>query len=400
MKPFAKRVLVWTVVLVVLGAIAAPKILPLVRTSAPAATAQGGARSGAAAGGSVAPLRVTAMTVTAVPFAETIAATGTLRAEESVELQAEVSGKIVGINFREGTRVRKGDLLVKINDADLRANLARATYRKQLAELKEGRLAALLRDGGAKQEDYDTAVNEVNVQKSEIELTLAQIAKTEIRAPFDGVIGLRFVSEGSFITATANATVRIATLQALDQLKVDFAIPEKYAGRVGSGAPLQFTVAGGDRTFDGEIYAIEPRIDIATRTVLIRAICPNPDGRLYPGAFANVELKVSQIENAVLIPAVAVVPGLTEKNVFVLQDGKAVRRAVQTGTRTTTSVHILSGLQPGDVVITSGIQQLRAGLIVSATMSNEVSPAAPTPGAASKIAHSPGGVSSAPASGH
>src|SRR5687767_2969779 len=185
-----------------------------------------------------------------------------------------------------------------------------------------------------------------------------------IRAPFDGVVGLRFVSEGAFV----NATTRVATLQRLDNLKIDFSVPEKYAGRIRIGAPITFTVAGGDQKAKGEIYAFDPRIDVITRTVLIRAICPNPEGRLLPGAFANVDVVLDQLNDALLVPAVAVVPGLSEKNVFVVDDGKAVRRAVETGMRTESMVQILSGLKAGDLVITSGLQQIRAGLPVRATL--------------------------------
>ncbi|MFL6575611.1 MAG: efflux RND transporter periplasmic adaptor subunit, partial [Povalibacter sp.] len=173
--------------------------------------------------------------------------------------------------------------------------------------------------------------------------------------------GLRYVSEGSFV----NAATRIATLQRLDRLKVDFSIPEKYAMRLRVGSPIAFLVAGGEHPFKGQIYAFDPRIDTTTRTVLIRALCPNPDGRLLPGAFANVEVTLTQLNDALLVPAVAVVPGLNQKNVFIVKDGKAEPRAVQTGTRTQSTVHILSGLSAGDVVITSGLQQVRAGQSVT-----------------------------------
>jgi len=229
----------------VAATIGVQKVLPSFQTkSAPTSTVASGATR---SGGNGDALRVTAVTVKPAPFAETIMSTGTLRAEEGVELQAEVSGKIVSINFREGSRVKKNDLLVKINDADLQATLQRTVFKRQLAELKERRLSSLLKDGGAKQEDYDGAANELSVQKAEIDLTLAQIAKTEIRAPFDGVIGLRFVSEGSYLTAAANNTIRIATIQAIDNLKVDFSVPEKYAGLVHVGSPIGFIVVGGER---------------------------------------------------------------------------------------------------------------------------------------------------------
>jgi membrane fusion protein (multidrug efflux system) len=308
------------------------------------------------------PLKVSVVVVKPEPFAETINSTGTLRADESVELQAETNGKVVAIKFTEGAAVHKGDLLVKLNDGELRASHARATFSAELAKVNEHRLDLLLKEGVAKRVDYDTALSAMHVQEADIQLIEAQIAKTEIRAPFDGTVGLRYVSEGAFV----NANARIATLQRVDKLKLDFAIPEKYAGRIELGSPVTFTVAGGDRTFRGEIYAYDPRIDTVTRTVLIRAVCSNPNGSLLPGAFANVEMTLTQLDSAILIPAVAVIPGLNEKNVFVLKNGKAARHPVETGTRTATSVHILSGLSAGDIVITSGLQQMRDGLTVQA----------------------------------
>jgi membrane fusion protein (multidrug efflux system) len=347
------------VVAVIVCALAVPKVLPLLHASEPDRRPPSSARApvGAAQG---APLRVSAYVVNPQPLAEIVTSTGTLLAEEGVELQAETNGKVIGIYFTEGARVRKGNLLVKLNDADLVATHARAKYRKQLAVLRERRLSQLVKQGVARQDEYDAALNELNVQDAEIDLSQALIAKTEIRAPFDGVVGLRYVSEGSYVSAAT----RIATLQRLERLKVDFSVPEKYASRLTLGSPIQFIVAGGDRTFGGEVYAIDPRIDAATRTVLIRAMCPNPQGRLLPGAFANVEITLAQLKNALLVPAVAVVPGLNEKNVFVIKDGKAERRAVETGTRSEGTVHILSGVAPGDTVITSGLQQMRPGQAV------------------------------------
>lgn len=316
---------------------------------------------GAASGAKpVPPLKVSAVVVTPEPFLETVASTGTLRAEEAVELQAEINGKIVAIDFTEGARVSKGDLLVKLNDADLRATLSRASSRRELAKRREKRVAELFKDGIANQDEYDAVLNEVTVQEAEIALMEAQIGKTEIRAPFDGVVGLRFVSEGAFVSAAT----RIATLQRLDHMKVDFAVPERYAGRVGKGSPVAFTVSGGDQRHVGEVQATDPKIDPGTRTLLVRAICPNPEGHLLPGTFANVEITLSRVENAILVPSVAIVPGVTDKNVFVASEGKAVRRVVETGTRTESAVQVISGLKPGEVLITSGLQQMRAGLLV------------------------------------
>jgi membrane fusion protein (multidrug efflux system) len=298
--------------------------------------------------------------IASTSFVETVVATGTLRAEEGVELQAESTGKVVAITFTEGSTVHKGDVLLKLNDADLVATRSRARYRRELAVLKEQRVAQLLKQGIARQEEYDTALSDLHVQDAEIALTEAQIAKTEVRAPFGGVVGLRYVSEGAYLTAAT----RVATLQRLERLKVDFSVPEKYATRVRVGDIVRLTVAGVAQRLQCSIYAIDPRIDTATRTVLVRALCPNRDQRLLPGAFANASLTLGKVENAVLVPAIAIVPGLDSKTVFVVQEGKAQLRTVVTGTRLDDRVQILSGLAPGEIVVTSGVLQLSPGLDV------------------------------------
>lgn len=369
MNKTLKTALWITVSVLVVAGIAAPKVLPLLQSSKTENTQQAGGASSPGRkddstkrgkGGNDAPLKVATYVVQTAPFAEVVNSTGTLRADEGVELQAETNGKIVAINFREGSHVKRGDLLFKLNDADLRASLARTTYSKELAKLKEQRYSQLLSRHVVTQNDYDAALSDVNVEQANIDLYKAQIEKTEIRAPFDGVVGLRYVSSGAFV----NATTRIATLQRLDKLKIDFAIPEKYVGRVKVGAPVVFNIAGGERQFNGQIYAIDPRIDSATRTLVLRAECANPENRLLPGAFAEIQLKLEQIDNAILIPSEAVIPGLDEKNVFVMKEGKALRRPVETGTRTSSTIHVLAGLKPGDVLITSGLQQLRPGQAV------------------------------------
>jgi membrane fusion protein (multidrug efflux system) len=345
-----KYTLLAAVVLAGLAGLAVPKIMNGPVAAPPAKQRDTGRPAAATAS-------VSMEVVAPASLRETIASTGTLRAEEGVELQAEINGRIVSIAFREGARVRKGDLLVKLNDADLVATRTRARYRRELAVLKEQRTARLLTQGVARQEEYDLALNDLHIQDAEIALTDAQIAKTEVRAPFDGVVGLRYVSEGAYVTAAT----RVATLQRLEQLKVDFAVPEKYATRMRVGTPIQLTVAGADRHFDGAIYAIDPRIDAATRTVLIRAVCPNRDAQLFPGAFASVSLTLGEVDDAVLVPAIAVVPGLNAKTVFVVKDGKAQQRTVVTGTRLEDRVQILAGLAAGDVVVTSGVLQLTPG---------------------------------------
>lgn len=305
-------------------------------------------------------LQVAVYKVEPIEFVETISSTGTVRADESVELQAETNGKVVSLNFHEGAAVRKGDLLVKINDSDLQANLERYTYAKELSEVRFRRISELMKQKVVSQDEYDTALNEVKIQESFIELYRAEIRKTEIRAPFDGVVGLRFLSIGAYV----NATTRIATLQRLDALKIDFSVPERYAARIAVGGKVHFTVAGAIKRYEGEIYAIDPRIDVGTRTLLVRAVYPNADSSLLPGAFTNVTVELEKFPNAVLIPAEAVIPGVDKKVVYSMRNGIAEMLPVETGMRTSTHVHILSGLQAGDLVITSGLQQIRDGLPV------------------------------------
>ena len=308
-----------------------------------------------------APLAVAGIVVEPQMLAEVVTSTGTLLAAEGVDLQAEVSGKIASINFVEGARVRSGDLLVKLNDADLLARRTAAEHELALAELRERRAADLLGRGFVIRDDYDSALRTVHVRRAEIAIIEAEIAKTEIRAPFDGFAGLRYVSAGAFV----NASTRIATVQRIDMLKIDFAIPERYADKIEVGNPIAFTVAGRAQSFAGEVYAYDPRIDPETRTLLLRARCPNPGETLLPGAFANVHLELSAMPDAILVPAEALVPDFEAAYVFVAAGGAVERRRVVTGTRTARDVQILQGLARGDVVVTSGLQQLRDGAQVS-----------------------------------
>ncbi|MES2825270.1 MAG: efflux RND transporter periplasmic adaptor subunit [Pseudomonadota bacterium] len=380
---------VWSLLIVaVIGGLAYPKLKPLWLNASPKAQAASGpgerlamdktqsqdktqnpmqkkpADANGSGGKSGAPLKVTTFVVVPSIFAETITATGTVLADEGVELQAETNGKVVSINFVEGAPVKQGDLLLKLNDSDLRANLDRYNYSKKLAEVRFRRYSQLLAQKMVSQDDYDSVLSEMNVQQSFIDLYKAQIEKTEIRAPFNGVVGLRYVSLGAFVSATT----RIATLQRLNELKIDFAVPEKYSGRIKVGTEITFTVAGGLQKYAARIAALDPRIDSGTRTLLVRAVCANNDGRLLPGAFTNVSIPLDQIADAFLVPAEAVVSGLDEKNVFVIQDGVAERRAVETGSRTASQVHIVSGLKVGDKVITSGLQNMRAKQPVESVM--------------------------------
>ncbi|BET66251.1 efflux RND transporter periplasmic adaptor subunit [Opitutales bacterium ASA1] len=290
-------------------------------------------------------------------LAEKITASGTILANESIELRSEISGKIVAIGFEEGGRVSKGDLLVKINDSELQAQLRQTLHRIDLARTRVERQEQLLAQGSVAQDAFDSAANEVRVLEAGADLIRAQLEKTEIRAPFSGQIGLRMVSVGGYITPTTP----IATLKDIDRLKIDFSVSERHVERLHSGSPITFTVSGSAERFSGEVFAIEPGVDVQTRSVLLRAYATNTGGRLLPGAFASVEVTLDEIPDAILVPTNAIIPGLDQRSLFVVEDGRARLRTVETGVRLDREIQIVSGLAPGEVVVTTGLLQLRNG---------------------------------------
>jgi len=308
-------------------------------------------------------LPVEALVVRPEALSNKVLTTGTILANEEVDLRSEVSGTIRKIAFSEGGRVRKGELLVKIDDSELRAQLKRLESERGLAADKERRRRELYSKQNISPEDYQVALNELNAVQAEVELYEARIAKTEIRAPFDGTVGLRFVSEGSYVTPA----IRIARLQDARSVKVDFAVPERYAATITTGLTIRFHLSGTDEIFEGTVYAIEPKIDPATRSLLLRARAPNRRGRLVPGAFAEIELVVEDIADALMIPTQALVPDLEGQKIFLVEGGVAREQRVETGIRTETHVQITAGLAPLDTVITSGILQVAPGLPLDIT---------------------------------
>lgn len=290
-----------------------------------------------------------------------LTSSGNVLANEEVEIRSEIQGKISRIAFKEGTRVRKGDLLVKIDDGELQAKVLQAQSGRKLAEDNEYRMRMQLKIEAVSQKDYDQALNELNGAKAEAQLLRAQLAKTELRAPFGGVVGLKQVSEGAYVSPST----LITTLQEIDPVKVDFSVPGKYSGWVKPGQAVTFTVQGSERRHEGRIYAVDPRIDPATRTLRLRALCPNPGGSILPGSFATVDIPLQTVEAALLVPAQALSVGARGASVYLYKGGKAEPRPVQAGLRTDSSVQITGGLQAGDTVIVSGSVAIRPGASVS-----------------------------------
>jgi len=313
--------------------------------------------------GGAAATPVEAMVIKPQPIENRIYTTGTLMANEEVLLKPEISGRVTAVSFEEGGRVKKGDVLLKINDRELRAELKRKELQENLAADEERRRKALFDINGISREDYDKVRNSLDMIKAEREVIESQIAETEIIAPFDGVVGLRYVSEGSVVSTNT----LVATLQDIDPIKAEFSIPEKYAGKLNAGSKVTIRVGDAEDAFTGSVYAVEAKVDPATRTLKARATIPNPIGRLVPGSFAKVELVLERMENAVVIPTDALIPELDGAKVFVSRSGSAESVPVETGIRTDRTIQITAGLKANDTLILTGLLQLIEGRPVEIT---------------------------------
>lgn len=300
------------------------------------------------------PLPVSSVVIRPEALDNKIEVVGTILPNERVDLRSEIAARITGIYFKEGSRVQKGTLLVKLFDQDIRAQLKKATLQHELARKEEERKKKLLDISGISQEEYDLASNQAETLAADIELLRAQLRKTEIIAPFSGIVGLRQVSEGEHVSSTT----LISTLQQTDPVKLEFDIPEKYAA-IRPGSKISFTVAGSDKTFEGTVYAVEPTIDVATRTLKVRALSPNKEQLLKPGSFIHINLILGRETEAVLIPTESVVPGAKGQKVFVFRNGYALSKAIKTGFRNERNVQVTEGLESGDTLITSGMMQLK-----------------------------------------
>jgi membrane fusion protein (multidrug efflux system) len=301
------------------------------------------------------PVPVNLMIVKDTTVDNTIDITGTIDANEQVNLVSETAGNITGIYFNEGSYVKKGQLLVKVYNQDLVAALKQNDYQVALAKQNEYRNKILLEKEAISQQEYDTSLTSLNTLKAQSDMLRAQIAKTEIRAPFSGTIGLRNISPGGYLSPSTS----IATLVNIDPAKVTFSVPERYLSMISPGTKISFTVESSRKTFAATVYAIEPAIDLSSRTITVRARAANPDNLLKAGAFAKINLKLDQIPKTIMVPTQCVIPDLKDNKVFVYHDSVARSLPVKTGLRTDTRIEITDGLKAGDSLIVSGLIQIR-----------------------------------------
>jgi len=308
--------------------------------------------------------KVYGIVVSGKPFSDYLSLSGSIEPNEVINLRSEISGIAEELNFSEGGKVSKGQVLIKINDAELKAQLVQAKTRNSLAAENERRAMLLLEKEAISQEEYDIASADHRTAEAQIQLIEAQLIKTAIRAPFSGTIGLRNISKGSYITPITD----IAQLVDVSKVKLEFSIPERYAAKVKIGETVRFSVQGTNEEFTAKIYAMEPLVETATRTLRVRALADNKDSRLIPGTFANVIFPLETLEKGLLVPAEALIPIQNGKKVFIKKDGLAKEVLVETGARTEADVLIVDGINEGDTVLTSGVMSLRDGSGVNVTL--------------------------------
>jgi len=282
---------------------------------------------------------------------ETIEISGTLRPFEETTLMPEMPGRVVMLNLPEGQFVKKGTMLVKIFDLDLQAQLNKAENQYAIGKKILDRQAELLKVDGISQVEYDQQALQVASIKDDIDLIRAQISKTEVLAPYDGVIGLRNISLGAQVTQSTP----LATIRESDKLKLDFAVPGKYSAMIHPGTKISFTVEGDTTSFNADVMATEEGIELNTRNLMARAIVTAHGPSLTPGAYATVVLRLNENHNALMVPTQSIIMKERNKSVIVCKRGKAVFTPIQTGIRQAAAIEVTQGLKVGDTVVTTGV---------------------------------------------
>jgi membrane fusion protein (multidrug efflux system) len=349
--------------------------------SAPSPAAAAQAASKGPGGGAPQGTAVEATTVEAVKLPSALAAVGSLRSDETIVVRPEIAGRVAEILFREGERVTRDQVLLRLDGSVQKADTDRARANLVLQKSKYDRAVDLRNKGFISSQAKDEAENNLKVSEADLELAQARLGKMEIRAPFAGTIGLRQVSVGDYVKEGQD----MVNLESLDPLKVDFRVPEIFLSQVRNGQSLQITLdALPDKAYPGQVYAINPLLDAAGRSVVIRATVPNPDGRLRAGMFARVRLLTSELKDAIMIPEESLFPLGDDKYVYRVIDGRARRQKVEIGLRREGKVEIVGGLSANDVVVTAGHLKIRDGTTVRVATSGESGAATPKAEAAAK----------------
>ena len=303
------------------------------------------------------PLTVDYYVIDRSSISSNIEVPGSILPNEETEIRSEISGRIVQLDLNEGAFVKKSQLLVKLFDSDLQAQLRKLQVQLQIAKKTSERQKELLKIGGISQQEYDLGELQVNNLNADIELVKVNISKTEIRAPFNGRLGLKKISMGAYITP-ANL---LTTISEVNRLKLQFTVPEKYGTLIKKGQKVYFEVDGSAGRYTATVIATESAVEETTRSLMIRAMINSSDSRLVPGEFAKVKMVLGQNNNAIMIPSQAVMLQGRKKQAILFKDGKADYIEITTGIRDSAKVQVVNGLTIGDTLVTSGLLFLRPG---------------------------------------
>lgn len=282
---------------------------------------------------------------------------GSLAAYKETELHPEAAGRVTHVYFKEGAYVSQGATLLKLYDGDLQAQLNKLQVQLKTAQQTVERYAALLKINGVSQQEYDLNVLAVNNIIADMNIIRTSIAKTTLRAPFSGKIGITTITTGAYVSPQ---TI-IATLRNTSPLKLDFTVPETYGTKMKTGALVNFTVEGSDKTYAATISATENIIAADNRNLRVMALVKNQDPQLLAGAFAKVKISLGENNQALMIPTQAIIPKARNKEVMLVLNGVATRQVVTTGVRDSANVEITTGLKVGDTVLISGILTIKPG---------------------------------------
>ncbi|MCE3226641.1 MAG: family efflux transporter, subunit [Bacteroidetes bacterium] len=341
-----KKIPAWTIVILIIAILIGIKFIFFPKKEQGLAAGNKGKQQG--------PISVNYIVAETSEFTNNVYTTGKTGALNDIEIKPEVSGKVTAIYFKEGESVNKGAPIIKINDADLQAQLQKNKIQVKLSEEKLARLKKLLDVKGISQEEYDIQNNELESLKADQSFITAQLAKTNITAPFPGVIGLKNISEGAYVSPTQV----IASLIQLKPLYIEFSVPEKYSSVIKKGLRVNFASGESAKTYSAEIYALEPRIDEATRTLKGRALYSGNEN-FYPGSFVKVFIDLGKETSTIMIPTQSVIPVLKGQKVWISKNGIAREIKVITGIRTEDKIQILEGLNVGDTVLTTGLMSVK-----------------------------------------
>jgi membrane fusion protein, multidrug efflux system len=347
-----RKVIISLLIITIIAASALiPRILPK-KTESSQQNSSGGEKGKSKTSGRS--VTVSVQTAAKSLITESFIITGTIRASNDIEVRNEITGRVAGLYFKEGTSVKKNQLLVALNDRELQAQHLKASAVLKLVKDKELRQKGLFDKQIISTEEYLTSVKDLESAEADVQLLKAQLDKTKIFAPFSGTVGLSTVSIGEYLTAGT----KIASLVSTDNPAIEFAVPERYASSFGKNMKVTFTISESAELFNAEVIAIEPRIDEATRSVSIKARCLEKDPRLLSGAFVKVTVTLNP-HNGFLVPGDAVISDIQGYKLYLNKDGKAVPVLVKTGFRDEKNVEIVSGLNEGDIFITTGAFLLR-----------------------------------------